>query len=152
MAKRKSGIGDFLELGANAFASGLLVAIALAVITLLLATSSQAAKPDEAKTGARQETIVVSGVRGDQPWSVALTPSPDSDAAGVGALWARTKIAALRDEITRGADVADIRAKVVPIAIVQHTPARLQFLLGLLALATAGIAAVAGRSIPARRS
>jgi hypothetical protein len=32
------------------------------------------------------------------------------------------------------------------------TPATLQFLLGFLALATAGIVAVAGRSIPARRS
>ncbi len=141
------------------------------------------------------QTIVVSGVRGDQPWSVALTPSPDSDAAGVGALWARAKIAALMDEITRGADVADIRPKVVQVAIAHHlvsaytslvavdvmatapegpmktvmvraslpngwvgtipqtdTPATLQFLLGFLALATAGIAAVAGRSIPARRS
>ncbi len=134
-------------------------------------------------------------MRGDQPWSVALTPSPDSDAAGVGALWARAKIAALMEEITRGADVADIRPKVVQVAIAHHlvsaytslvavdvmatapegpvktamvraslpngwvgtipqtdTPATLQFLLGLLALATAGIVAVAGRSIPARRS
>jgi hypothetical protein len=41
--KGKAGIGDFLRLGANAFASGLLVAIALAMVTLLLATGAQAA-------------------------------------------------------------------------------------------------------------
>jgi hypothetical protein len=35
--KSKSAVVDFLELGANAFASGLIVAIAFAAITLALA-------------------------------------------------------------------------------------------------------------------
>ncbi|HEX4943202.1 MAG TPA: marine proteobacterial sortase target protein, partial [Usitatibacteraceae bacterium] len=51
-------------------------------------------------------TIVVSGTRGIQPWSVALTPSPSGDPTGVGALWARAKIASLMDELRLGADEA----------------------------------------------
>src|SRR4051812_10632809 len=47
----KAGIGDFLQLGANAFVSGLLVAIALSVLTLLLASTAQAAALNDAKTG-----------------------------------------------------------------------------------------------------
>ena len=138
------------------------------------------------------KTVIVSGMRGNQPWSVALTPSPANDATGVGALWARAKIAALMDEITRGADVEAIRPQVVQVALEHHlvsaytslvavdatptadpaltktalvkaslphewtgnipqtdTPAALQLLLGLLALATAGIVAVVGRTVPA---
>ncbi len=64
--------------------------------------------------------IVVSGVRGNQPWSVALAPSPDSEAAGVGALWARFRIASLMDEITRGADPAAVRPQVVKVALEHH--------------------------------
>ncbi len=141
-------------------------------------------------------TVIVSGTRGNQPWSVALTPSPASEAAGVGALWARAKIASLMDELTRGAPLEAIRPQVVKVALDHHlvsaytslvavdvtptaadpaatktalvktslplgwqgdvpqtdTPATLQFLLGLLALATAGIVAAAGRTIPAGRS
>ncbi len=142
------------------------------------------------------KTVIVSGTHGNQPWSVALTPSPASEATGVGALWARAKIASLMDELTRGAPLEAIRPQVVKVALEHHlvstytslvavdvtptaadpaatktalvkaslphgwqgdipqtdTPATLQFLLGLLALATAGIVAVAGRTIPARRS
>ncbi len=65
-------------------------------------------------------TVVVSGMRGNQPWSVALTPATDANAAGVGALWAREKIASLMDEATRGAEAADIRAKVVQVALEHH--------------------------------
>jgi len=138
------------------------------------------------------KTVIVSGTRGNQPWSVALTPSPASDAAGVGALWARAKIASLMDELTRGAAIERIRPQVVQVALEHHlvstytslvavdveatgdpalmktalvkaslpngwaggipqtdTPAALQLLLGLLALATAGIVAAIRRTIPA---
>jgi Ca-activated chloride channel family protein len=141
------------------------------------------------------QTVIVSGVRGNQPWSVALTPSPDPEAAGVGALWARAKIASLMDELTRGADPDAIRPAVVKVALEHHlvsaytslvavdvtptapagavktalvkaslphgwsgsipqtdTPAALQLLLGLLALATAGIVAMIGRTVPAREA
>jgi Ca-activated chloride channel family protein len=135
-------------------------------------------------------TVIVSGTRGNQPWSVALTPV--SDSAGVGALWARSKIASLMDEITRGGDVATLRPAVIRVALDHHlvsaytslvavdvTPSNngtvktafvkaslpqgmgaipqtdaatmLHLLLGLLALASAGIVAVIGRTVPAGR-
>jgi Ca-activated chloride channel homolog len=66
-------------------------------------------------------TLVVSGTRGNQPWSVALTPIGNGeDVSGVGALWARAKIASLMDELTRGADVATIRPAVLKVALDHH--------------------------------
>jgi Ca-activated chloride channel family protein len=62
-------------------------------------------------------TVVVSGLRGNQPWSMALTPPTDRQSSGVGALWAKAKIAALMDELARGADLNDIRPKVVQVAV-----------------------------------
>ena len=137
------------------------------------------------------KTLIVSGTRGNQPWSVALTPAAQGDAAGVGALWARAKIASLMDDLTRGSDPASIRTQVVKVALDHHlvsaytslvaidvtptgpaggvktalvkaslprgwvgeipqtdTPATLQLLLGLLALAAAGLVALIGRSLP----
>ena len=49
--KGKAVIGDFLELGANAFVAGLAAAIALSVVPLLLTTTAQAATLNDAKTG-----------------------------------------------------------------------------------------------------
>ncbi|WP_171094072.1 marine proteobacterial sortase target protein [Usitatibacter rugosus] len=67
------------------------------------------------------KTVVVSGVRGNQPWSVALTPSPsDGEPSGVGALWARAKIAALMDDIRTGGTVEEIKPKVVAVALEHH--------------------------------
>ncbi|HZZ91279.1 MAG TPA: marine proteobacterial sortase target protein [Usitatibacter sp.] len=63
-------------------------------------------------------TVVVSGRRGNEPWSVALTPAASQ--AGVGALWARAKIASLMDAVTRGADVATVRPAVVQVALEHH--------------------------------
>lgn len=65
-------------------------------------------------------TVVVSGMRGNQPWSVALAPPADAAPASVGALWARWKIASLMDEITRGADPAQVRPAVVKVALEHH--------------------------------
>jgi Ca-activated chloride channel family protein len=138
-------------------------------------------------------TVIVSGKRGNQPWSVALTPV-SSDSAGVGALWARARIAHLMDEITRGGDVAELRPAVIRVALDHHLvsaytslvavdvtptgPAQVKtalvkaslpqnwqggipqtdassifhLFLGLLALATAGIVAAIGRTVPARRA
>jgi Ca-activated chloride channel family protein len=133
-------------------------------------------------------TVIVSGMRGNQPWSVALAPS-SATASGVGALWARAKIASLMDAMRRGSDADSIRAQVVQVALEHHlvsaytslvavdvtptappgggksalvkaslprgsapgaipqtdTPAALQLLLGLLALAAAAIVAFIGR-------
>jgi Ca-activated chloride channel family protein len=69
-------------------------------------------------------TIVVSGTRGNQPWSVALTPSPGDGRNGVGALWARAKIASLMDELRLGADEAAIRPAVLKVALDHHLVSR----------------------------
>jgi Ca-activated chloride channel family protein len=65
-------------------------------------------------------TVVVTGTRGNQPWSVALTPPPDRNAAGVGALWARAKIASLMDTLAQGADAAQVRPAVIRVALEHH--------------------------------
>ena len=62
-------------------------------------------------------TVIVSGLRGNQPWSVALTPAASSRPAGVGALWARAKIASLMDQLRLGADEAVIRPAVLKVAM-----------------------------------
>ena len=134
----------------------------------------------------------MSGVRGNQPWSVALTPAAN-ESAGVGALWARARIAQLMDEITRSGNAEEISKDVVKVALEHHlvsaytslvavdvmptndgmvktamvkaspprgwdstipqtdTASTLHLLLGLLALAAAGIVAVSGRAVPAER-
>ncbi len=69
-------------------------------------------------------TIVVSGTRGTEPWSVALTPSPSGEPNGVGALWARARIASLMDELRLGADEALIRPAVVKVALEHHLVSR----------------------------
>ena len=140
--------------------------------------------------------IVVSGLRGNEPWSVALTPSPGPAANGVGALWARAKIAELMDAMRLGADAEGTRRQVVEVALEHHlvsaftslvavdvtptapadaaktalvnaslpaglafernipqtdTAATIQVVLGLLALAAAGMVVLIGHAIPARR-
>jgi Ca-activated chloride channel family protein len=62
-------------------------------------------------------TVVVTGLRGKQPWSVALTPPIDRNSSGVGALWARSKISSLMDTLARGADAAQVRSAVVKVAL-----------------------------------
>ena len=73
-----------------------------------------------AATGGAPRSIVVSGLRGNQPWSVALTPSTGEDAPGVGALWARARIASRMDDLRRGEDAARVRADVVKVALQHH--------------------------------
>ena len=63
-------------------------------------------------------TVVISGKRGTEPWSVALTPSAAQ--AGVGALWAWAKISSLMDAQARGADPAIVRPAVVEVALQHH--------------------------------
>ena len=65
-------------------------------------------------------TVIVTGLRGNQPWSVALTPPLDRNAAGVGALWARAKIASLMDTLALGGDLAQVRPAVVNVALEHH--------------------------------
>jgi Ca-activated chloride channel family protein len=51
---------------------------------------------------------------------VALTPPTERNSAGVGALWARAKIASLMDTLAQGADVAQVRPAVLRVALEHH--------------------------------
>jgi Ca-activated chloride channel family protein len=71
-------------------------------------------------TRTASRTIIVSGLRGNQPWSVTLTPSSDSGASGVGVLWARSRIATLMDALRTGSNESDIRPAVLKVALDHH--------------------------------
>ena len=65
-------------------------------------------------------SLVVSGLRGNQPWSVVLTPAAGETAPGVGTLWARSRIASLMDGLSRGEDADGIRRAVIQVALEHH--------------------------------
>jgi hypothetical protein len=68
-------ITDFLELGANAFVGGVMVAVALAAITLALASGAQAGALDDASTVLSQQAR-------------SAAPADDgSSTVAAGALW-----------------------------------------------------------------
>jgi hypothetical protein len=85
-AAKAAAISDFLELGANAFVGGVMVAIALAAITLALASGAQAGALDDA-------TTVLSASSARETRSAAPAHSGPSS-AGAGALWAKPVIPA----------------------------------------------------------
>ncbi|UCE88717.1 MAG: marine proteobacterial sortase target protein [Pseudomonadota bacterium] len=64
--------------------------------------------------------LQISGARGGQPWSARLSLDGGHGGAGIGALWARAKIAALMDSKYEGADEAVVRAGVVAVALRHH--------------------------------
>lgn len=61
--------------------------------------------------------LYVSGMHGSQPWSMALTSPEQRAENGVGALWARHKIANLMDQARTGADPGKVRASVIEVAL-----------------------------------
>jgi Ca-activated chloride channel family protein len=71
-----------------------------------------------AQPGAR--SIVVSGLRGNQPWSVVLTPAAGEPSPGVGTLWARSKVSGLMDGLARGEDPEAVRKAVIEVALRHH--------------------------------
>ena len=65
-------------------------------------------------------TVRVSGNSIAGAWTRELTLDSDAEHPGIGALWARAKIAALHDEERRGGDAEGLRMAVVDIAIGHH--------------------------------
>ena len=62
--------------------------------------------------------VELSGRRGEGPWSQTLrTDAASGNAPGVGTLWARGRVQALLDTFEVGADRADVRAAVLPLAL-----------------------------------
>jgi len=78
------------------------------------------------EAGRSAQAIVVAGTHGTEPWSVALTPShsPPGERTGVGALWARARIASLMDALRLGADEAEIRPAVLEVALAHQLVSR----------------------------
>ena len=64
--------------------------------------------------------VRVSGDSAAGAWTTELPLDSDADDPGVGALWARARIAALHDEERRGADSALTRKAVVDTALTHH--------------------------------
>jgi Ca-activated chloride channel family protein len=64
--------------------------------------------------------VVIRGRRGGRPWELRLPLEPHPGPRGIGGLWARSKIAALMDELRRGAGAERVRADVVAVALRHH--------------------------------
>ncbi|MEP6768234.1 MAG: marine proteobacterial sortase target protein [Acidobacteriota bacterium] len=61
--------------------------------------------------------VTISGDRGGQPWSQRLSLAASREDSGVARLWARSKIAALMDSATAGAEAGKVRRQVVEVAL-----------------------------------
>ena len=68
----------------------------------------------------RGDTVRISGDSIGGAWSRDLLLKSDLQSRGVGALWARARIAALLDLERRGADAEEIRVAVVETALAHH--------------------------------
>jgi Ca-activated chloride channel family protein len=77
-----------------------------------------------AKLSSRTGVVTVTGLRGSQPWSAALTLVPGNEDNGVGALWARAKIGELMDALRTGTDAAIVRKAVIQVALEHHLVSR----------------------------
>jgi Ca-activated chloride channel family protein len=69
----------------------------------------------------RQEGVVaITGTRGSEQWRVKLPLAGGRIGAGIGALWARSKIAALMDSLHAGGDPQSVRTSVIDVALRHH--------------------------------
>jgi Ca-activated chloride channel family protein len=73
-----------------------------------------------AKTVKQQGDILLTGQRGSETWKVKFSMQGGRPGAGVGALWARSKIAALMDSLHEGADKQQVRKNVIDVALGHH--------------------------------
>lgn len=92
-----------------------------------------------AKTERNTGIVKISGIRSNDQWTVELPLTSSKSAAGVGVLWARSKISSLMDSVHEGAKKEDVRKQVIDVALRHHlvskytslvavdiTPARLE--------------------------
>jgi len=66
------------------------------------------------------DRVIVSGRRGGESWRAVLPVDRGEVRPGVGALWARHKIAALMDRLRSGANQDEIRSAVIAVALEHH--------------------------------
>jgi Ca-activated chloride channel family protein len=65
-------------------------------------------------------TVEIAGTLAGKPWRSELTLDMALPTVGIAALWARSKIEAVSDQLRRGADPESVRAKIVEIALKHH--------------------------------
>ncbi|MDO6424840.1 marine proteobacterial sortase target protein [Saccharophagus degradans] len=70
-----------------------------------------------AKTSGAMGTIDITGNTALQPWQTQLTINPYHNNSGVAQVWAKSKIDALEDSKTEGANPQDVRKQVVDVAL-----------------------------------
>lgn len=68
--------------------------------------------------------VVVSGRRGGTSWEAVVPAAAAGAQGGVGALWARYKIAALMDQLRSGASQEEVRGAVTAVALEHHLVSR----------------------------
>jgi Ca-activated chloride channel family protein len=64
--------------------------------------------------------VAIDGTFAGKPWHLALPVAQGRTGTGVGALWARAKIAALMDSLHEGADRKEVRSAVIQVALAHH--------------------------------
>ena len=67
---------------------------------------------------------VITGLAGGQPWRVEMQLGIGRQGKGVGALWARRKIAALMEKLHEGASPDEVKPRVVEVALAHHLVSR----------------------------
>lgn len=73
-----------------------------------------------AKTERNIGMVKISGIRSNDRWAVELPLTASKSAAGVGVLWARSKISSLMDSIHEGVKKEDVRKQVIDVALRHH--------------------------------
>jgi len=68
--------------------------------------------------------VTVTGQFAGTPWQTTITLGGGRDAGGVGAVWARRKIAALMGGLHEGVDPDEVRRTVIPIALAHRLVTR----------------------------
>jgi Ca-activated chloride channel family protein len=73
-----------------------------------------------ARSGVLAGEIRITGQRGQQPWSARFPLNSRSAQAGVGVLWARSRIESLMDSLHDGADKGEVRQQIIDTALNHH--------------------------------
>jgi Ca-activated chloride channel family protein len=65
-------------------------------------------------------SLEIGGTLAGRPWRAELALQTARPTVGIAALWGRSKIEAISDQLRRGADPESVRAKIVEIALKHH--------------------------------
>jgi Ca-activated chloride channel family protein len=68
--------------------------------------------------------VVLRGKAGAEPWQAEFDLAGARDGKGMGVIWARRKVDALTDSLHEGADAADVRKRIIELALRHHIVTR----------------------------